>query len=138
MRCTIGIVALALIICPGSVDAGTPQRTAVMKISGVPRQFTVQVDQASPNLADQCVEGNRISEATLEFVDVGGDESGYYVYELKNVLIESVNTGGTNDAGQPTEIVTLNFDEIRVTYTQRQETEQRATPPRYSYTPSPR
>ena len=60
------------------------------------------------------------------------------MYELKNVLIESVNTGGTNDAGQPTEIVTLNFDEIRVTYTQRQETEQRATPPRYFYTPSPR
>jgi len=45
MRCTIGIVALALIICPGSVDAGTPERTAVMKISGVPGQFTVQVDQ---------------------------------------------------------------------------------------------
>jgi len=197
MRYTIGIVALSLIICPGSVDAGTPQRTAVMKISGVPGQFTVQVDpddwsqlqalqasgaplgsgpsnplsargtsslasrggtsgagggmaeiqditiaktidQASPNLADQCVEGNHISEATLEFVDVGGDESGYYVYELKNVLIESVNTGGTDDAGQPTEIVTLNFDEIRVTYTQRHETEQRATPPPYSYTPRPR
>jgi len=198
MRCTIGIVALALIICPGSVDAGTPQRTAVMKISGVPGQFTVQVDQdswsqlqalqapgapsgagssnplssrgtstlasrggtfgagdgmagiqditisktvdhASANLADQCVEGNHISDATLEIVDVGGDESGYYVYELKNVLIESVNTGGTNDAGQPTEIVTIRFDEIRVTNTPSErewgETERRATPPPYSYTP---
>ena len=201
MRCTIGIVALALIICPGSVDAGTPERTAVLKISGVPGQFTVQVDQdgwsqlqalqapgapsgagssnplgargtsslasrggtsgagggiagiqdititktmdqASTNLMDQCVEGNRISEATLEFVDVGGDESGYYVYELKNVLIESVNTGGTDDAGQPTEIVTLNFDEVRVTYTPSErgwgEAEQRATPPPYTYTPRPR
>ena len=45
MRCTIGIVALALIICPGSVDAGTRQSTAIMTISGVPGQFTVQVDQ---------------------------------------------------------------------------------------------
>jgi type VI protein secretion system component Hcp len=45
MRCTIGVVALALIICPGSVDAGNPERTVVMKISGVPGQFTVQVDQ---------------------------------------------------------------------------------------------
>jgi type VI secretion system secreted protein Hcp len=45
MKCTIGIVALALIICPGSVDAGTPERTVVMKIGGVPGQFTVQVDQ---------------------------------------------------------------------------------------------
>jgi type VI protein secretion system component Hcp len=45
MRCTIGIVALALIICPGPVDAGTPQPTAVMTISGIPGQFTVQVGQ---------------------------------------------------------------------------------------------
>jgi len=200
MRCTIGIVALALIICPGSVDAGTPERTAVLKISGVPGQFTVQVDQdgwsqlqalqapgappgsgpsnplsargtsslasrggtsgagggmagiqdititktmdqASANLMDHCVEGHHISDATLEFVDVGGNESGNYVYELKNVLVESVNTGGTNDAGQPTEIVTIRFDEIRVTNTPSErewgETERRATPPPYSYTPRP-
>ena len=45
MRYTIGMVALALIICPASVDAGDPERTVVMKISGVPGQFTVQVDQ---------------------------------------------------------------------------------------------
>jgi type VI secretion system secreted protein Hcp len=45
MRCTIGIVALALTICPGLVDAGTRQSTAIMTISGVPGQFTVQVDQ---------------------------------------------------------------------------------------------
>ena len=45
MRCTLGIVALALIICPVSVDAGTRQPTAIMTISGVPGQFTVQVDQ---------------------------------------------------------------------------------------------
>jgi len=200
MRCTIGIVALALIICPGSVDAGTPERTAVMKISGVPGQFTVQVDehgwsqlqalqapgapsgsgpsnplsargtsslasrgsgggrsgpggiqdiivtkttdQSSADLASWCSTGKHLAEATLEFVDAGGDESGYYVYELKNVLIESVNTGGTDDAGQPTETVTISFDEIRVADTPSGrgwgEAEQRATPPPYTYTPRPR
>jgi len=99
-------------------------------------------DQSSPDLASWCSTGDHLSEATLEFVDAGGDESGHYVYELKNVLIESVNTGGTDDAGQPTETLTLSFTEIRVTNTQSErgwgETEQRATPPRYSYTPSPR
>jgi len=198
MRCTTGIVALALIICPGSVDAGTPERTAVLKISGVPGQFTVQVDQdswsqlqalqapgapsgsgpsnplsargtsslasrggtsgagggmagiqditivktldhSSPRLFDHCATGTRHPTVTLELVSTAGEnERGYFKYELENVSVTSFNLGGSDDEGVPTENVTLNFDEIRVTYTQRQETEQRATPPRYSYTPSPR
>lgn len=45
MRSTLGIVALALIICPGPVNAGTLQPTAVMTISGIPGQIAVHVDQ---------------------------------------------------------------------------------------------
>jgi len=45
MRSTLGIVALALTICSGPVDAGTPRPTAVMTISGIPGQITVHVDQ---------------------------------------------------------------------------------------------
>jgi len=47
MRWNIGIVALALIICPGSVDAGTPEHTVVMKISGMPGKYMVQLDADS-------------------------------------------------------------------------------------------
>jgi type VI secretion system Hcp family effector len=43
MRRTLAIVALALMFCPSQSDAGSPERTAIMKISGVPGQFTVQV-----------------------------------------------------------------------------------------------
>ena len=199
MRYTIGIVALALIICPGSVDAGTPERTVVMKISGVPGQFTVQVDQdgwsqlqalqapgapsgaessnplssrgtsslasrgsgggarsgpaeiqeititkvvdqSSPDLASACSTGDHLSEVTLEFAGTtGGNERGYTSYELVNAVIESFHTGSTGREGQPTETVTISFDEIRVVDTPSErgwgETEQRTTPPPYTYTP---
>ena len=44
MRSISIIAVLALTVCPAAVDAGTPQHTAVMKISGVPGQFIVQID----------------------------------------------------------------------------------------------
>jgi type VI protein secretion system component Hcp len=79
---------------------------------------------------------------TLEFAGTtGGNERGYTSYELVNAVVGSFHARGTNDEGQPTETVTINFTEIRVTYPQSErewgETEQRATPPRYSYTPRP-
>ena len=195
MRCTIGIVALALIICPGLVDAGTPERTAIMKISGVPGQFTVQVDQtdwsqiqgmpdprassvygppnplssrgssplgsrsggarsgevgmqnltltktvdkSSHELLSTCSIGEHIAEVTLEFAGTtGGNGYEYLVIELTDVVIESVNTGGTTGEGRLTENVTFTYGKLHWEY-RTARTEERPTPPPYSYTPRPR
>ena len=45
MRSTSVVTALILIVCPVAIDAGTPQTTAIMKISGVPGQIAIPVDQ---------------------------------------------------------------------------------------------
>ncbi len=45
MRITSVVSALILIVCPVAIDAGTPQTTAIMKISGVPGQIAIPVDQ---------------------------------------------------------------------------------------------
>ena len=104
--------------------------------------ITKTIDQASPDLASWCSTGDHLSEVTLELVGTtGGNERGYTSYELVNAVVGSFHTRGTNDEGQPTETLTISFTEIRVTNTQSErgwgETEQRATPPPYSYTPRP-
>lgn len=196
MRCTLGIVALALIICPGSVDAGTPQPTAVMTISGIPGQIAVHVDQtdwsqiqgmpdprtslaagtssllssrpgspltsrgsgggarsgevgmqditvtkaidkSSPEILSTCSTGEHFSEVTLEIRGAGGNEMEYLVIELTNVIVEGINTGGTTYEGRRTENVTFSYGKLHWEY-RPVRTEQRATPPRYSYTPKPR
>jgi type VI protein secretion system component Hcp len=193
MRCTIGIVALALTICPGLVDAGTRQSTAIMTISGVPGQFTVQVDQtdwsqiqgmpdprassvygpsnplssrgsspltsrgggggarsgevgmqdftltktvdkSSPEILSACSTREHFSEATLEIRGAGGNENEYLVIELTNVVVESVNAGDATDEDRLTENVTLTYGKLHWEYRPAR-TEQRATPPSYSYTP---
>ena len=45
MRSTSVVIALFLIVCPVAVEAGTPQTTAIMKISGMSGQIAIQVDQ---------------------------------------------------------------------------------------------
>ena len=45
MRNTSAVGALVLIACVVAIDAGTPQTTAIMKISGMPGQIAIQVDQ---------------------------------------------------------------------------------------------
>ena len=42
--------ALVLIACPIAISAGTPQATAIMKISGVPGQIAIPVDQTAWSL----------------------------------------------------------------------------------------
>ena len=105
--------------------------------------ITKTMDQSSTRLFDQCASGTHLSSVTLEFVrTAGGNENEYLCYELVNATVESYQVGDSGDDDRPTEIVTIRFDEIRQTGAQSErewgETEQRATPPPYSYTPRPR
>ena len=104
---------------------------------------TKTIDQSSPDLASWCSTGEHLAEVTLELVGATGDnERGYASYELVDAVIGSYHTGSTGTEDRPAETVTINFTEIRVTGAKPErewgETEQRATPPPYTYTPRPR
>lgn len=100
---------------PGGGATGATRRRAVL------RDFVVQkrLDKSSPLLAEALVTNETISEVVFAFTR-DGEKAPYLQYELKNVLVTSYSvSGGTEGNVVPTEQLSLNFEEIKVTYTER-------------------
>jgi type VI secretion system secreted protein Hcp len=80
------------------------------------------LDKSSPLLMRRLVLGEVIPTLTIEFTrsTAAGDEP-YLKYELKDVLISSysISPGGGGEGEVPTETLSLNYGEIKVTYTER-------------------
>jgi type VI secretion system secreted protein Hcp len=79
--------------------------------------FTKYVDKSSTRLYQQLSNGESIP--TVELSKSSAKYSGsepYLIYTLTNVLVTSVSTGGSGGEDRLTENVTLNFEEIKVTY----------------------
>ena len=78
-----------------------------------------EVDKSSPKLAEAVAKGKVFSKVeihiTASYTDAG--RMTYYAYELKNVQVTSYQVGGNGDS-RPTEQMSLNFEEIKVTYTE--------------------
>ena len=79
--------------------------------------FTKYVDKATPQIYQSLATGEHIRDVKLNVSDdkYSGKEP-YLTYTLKNVIITSVSTGGSGGEDRLTENVTLNFEEIKVTY----------------------
>ena len=78
-----------------------------------------EVDKSSPKLMEKCAKGQVVTEAVIEFCqDVGGSFETVYRYELSNVLITSFYCSGYTSEDVPVEEMSLNFEEITVTYTE--------------------
>ena len=76
------------------------------------------LDKASPKLAEAVAKGKVFPKAEIHLTTQFGDERVvYYAYELRNVLLTSYQVGGSADA-VPSEQLSLNFEEIKVTYTE--------------------
>ncbi|WP_158158409.1 type VI secretion system tube protein Hcp [Pseudomonas sp.] len=79
--------------------------------------ITKYVDKSSPNLMMACSSGKHYPEAKLVIRKAGGDSQvEYMIITLKEVLISSLSTGGTNHDDRLTENVTLNFAQVLVDY----------------------
>ena len=78
--------------------------------------ITKRVDMATPLLKSQCASGTYIPKVELQVVRTDG-EQGYLVYEMQNVVVTSVKTGGSGGEDRLTENVTLNFSGISWEYT---------------------
>jgi len=87
--------------------------------------LTVEYEKSSPKLQEKCLMGEIIPKLEIEQTSTyGGARVTYLKYELKNVMITSVslNASGNDEAGPPTVVVGCNFEEVKVTYTEFDDT----------------
>jgi type VI secretion system secreted protein Hcp len=82
---------------------------------------TKELDKASPKLAEAVCKGQVFPNVQIHWTRAvaGGARQTYYAYELKNVQITSYSIGGSAQSDTaPTEQISLNFEEIKATYTE--------------------
>ena len=104
---------------PGGGATGQSRRRGAAVVEDI--VMTMEYDRAAPKLAEKCLKGEVIPKLEIELVATyGGSRATYLKYELKNVLITSyqVSASGNDEAGPPTVVVGSNFEEIKVTYTE--------------------
>ena len=80
-----------------------------------------ELDKTSPKLAESICKGKVFPkveiQVTASYTDAG--RVTYYAYELKNVQVVSYNISGSGQSEDvPMEDISLNFEEIKVTYTE--------------------
>lgn len=85
---------------------------------------TKELDKASPKLAEAVAQGKVFPRVDIHWARVAADGAQtYYKYELKNVQVTSYSLGGSAQSDPvPTEQLSLNFEEIKATYTEYDET----------------
>jgi type VI secretion system secreted protein Hcp len=103
---------------PGSGTGATRRRGDV-----VLDDVTVvkELDKASPKLAEAVCKGRVFDKVeinlTASYTDAG--RVTYYAYELKNCQVVSYDISGSGQSEDvPTETISINFEEIKVTYTE--------------------
>jgi type VI secretion system secreted protein Hcp len=104
---------------PGGGQTGQTRRRGDVVLENI--VCVRELDKASPKLAEAVCKGKVFPKVdihvTASYTDAG--RVTYYAYELKNVQVTSYNISGSGQAEQvPTEEVSLNFEEIKVTYTE--------------------
>ncbi len=104
---------------PGGGATGQTRRRGDVVLDDI--ICTMELDKASPKLAEAVCNGKVFPKVTVHFsasyTDAG--RVTYYAYELKNVIVSSYNFSGNGQSEQvPTEELSLNFEEIKVTYTE--------------------
>jgi type VI secretion system secreted protein Hcp len=104
---------------PGAAATGATRRRGSVVFDDI--QATKGLDKSSPKIAEAVCKGKVFPkveiDVTASFTDAG--RATYYRYELKNVMVTSYNVGGSGQAEEvPVEDFALNFEEIKVTYTE--------------------
>lgn len=104
---------------PGGNATGTARRRGDVILDDL--QVSKLLDKSSPKIAEAVCSGKVFPkveiELTASYTDAG--RVTYYRYELKNVLVSSYQVSGTAQSEEvPSESFSLNFEEIKVTYTE--------------------
>ncbi len=104
---------------PGSAATGATRRRGDVVLDDL--AISKELDKSSPKLAEAVCNGKVFSKVevhlTASYTDAG--RVTYLAYEMENVLITSYSIGGSGQSEDvPVENFTLNFEKIKVTYTE--------------------
>jgi type VI secretion system secreted protein Hcp len=86
------------------------------KVSMHDFSFTMQINKATPKLAEKCATGEHIKKAVLTCRKAGTDPQPYLTVTFSDLLVSSYQTGGHGGSPIPQESVTLNFAKIEFEY----------------------
>jgi len=79
-------------------------------------QVTLRTSKASPKLLLACAKGQHFQEAVMVARKVGGAKHEFLKFRLREVLISSYQTGGSEQADLPIEQLSLSFGKIEIEY----------------------
>jgi type VI secretion system secreted protein Hcp len=100
-------------------DASTGRATGRVVFEGI--VITKELDKASPKLAEAVARAQIFPTVVIHWARLVADGTAqtYYSYELKNVRVTSYSVGGSTQSDPvPMETLSLNFEEIKVTYSE--------------------
>ena len=102
---------------PGGGATGATRRRGDVSLSDI--NCVKELDKASPKIAESVCKGKVYPKVeihiTSSYTDAG--RVTYYAYELKNALVTNYDVSGSGE-DVPTENFSINFEEIKVTYTE--------------------
>lgn len=78
-----------------------------------------EVDASTPKLQEAIADGTNFAKVNIDLCtsSEGGKRIPYLQWELKNARVSSYSISGATDGGEvPSEQISLNFEEIKVTY----------------------
>ncbi len=102
---------------PGGSATGATRRRGDVIMKDL--TYSKELDKSSPKIAEAIAKGKVFLKVEIHLTrDAGGERVTYYRYELKNVLVTSYSVGGSSSDSVPVEQISLNFEEIKVTYTE--------------------
>jgi type VI secretion system secreted protein Hcp len=119
---------------PGSGATGATRRRGDVIMEDL--NVTKELDKASPKIAESICNGKVFPKVeihlTASYTDAG--RVTYFAYELKNVLVTSYNISGSAQSEDvPTEVFSLNFEEIKATYTEADQAGKKKGSVEYGY-----
>jgi type VI secretion system secreted protein Hcp len=102
-------------------EAGASRRRGAPTVEGF--ALTFDYEKASPKLAEKLLKGEVIPKLEVELINTFGEAQLTYLrYELKNVRVVDYFVEGKAGGGLPMVAVVNNFEEIKVTYTEYDDT----------------
>ena len=89
------------------------------KVSVHDLSFVKYTDKSTPDLLLSCAMGKHIGEAILTVRKAGGEPLEYLKVTMEDILVTSVQTGGSGGEDRLTENVSMNFAKVKVDYTEQ-------------------
>ena len=108
----INVLSISHSITRNADSSATARSTGAASFSDL--SVTKELDKSSPKLAEAISTGRVIPKVVFDLTSSSGT---YLKYELKNVMITSYSMSGSAD-DVPMEELSLNFEEIKMTYTE--------------------